>query len=425
MDSINNKNNLKIVYAGKSDVGLVRSENQDSFGKFPEDNNDMYSEKGVLFIVADGIGGHSNGKEASQLAIDTVKEKYFSSSVDGSPGSLRLAIEEANTNIFSKSSTDSQFKRMGTTCSTLVIRNENGFVGHVGDSKVFHISKNNITQLTRDHTLVGEMMKHGIISNKEAKQHPDRSTLLRALGGEPAVDVDIIENFSVQAGDRFVLCTDGLANVNSAEIKEIACSLSPYDACDKLIGLAKDRGGKDNVTVLVIEIAVENIKRQTAPPFTKKIFPSKIFIGAILFIMAVIFFSLINVKDKSPVETLPIVHDSNNDLNDEANVEGNSNSNVEQLFQSGVKFQKQGKLNSAVKKYQAVLKISPTHLGAIDGMAQIAEEYKRLGKKLQSNRKYSEAILMYEKSTNLNPTDTEIPDLINRCKFLQNKNVAE
>ena len=415
---MNNKNNLEIIYAGKSDVGLVRSENQDSFGKFPEDSNDMYSEKGLLFIVADGIGGHSNGKEASLLAVDTVKEEYFSGIGDDIPNRMKLAVEKANAVIYGMSSASSQFKRMGTTCSALAIKNENAFIAHVGDSKIYHVTHGNITQLTVDHTLVGEMMKHGIISGEEAKQHPNKSTLLRALGGESSVSVDVIENIPVCAGDHFILCSDGLANVGIIEIRKIVSANLPADACDKLIELAKDRGGKDNVTVQVIRIAGQEDDKQAASLFSKRTYSLKMFWIPIIIIVAAILFFVLKTNSNPESENLSPIPGSSKELNNDVSGKSTVTPDTEQMFEAGVKLHEKGKLNSALKKYRAVLKISPTHLGAINGISKIAEEYKLTGKKLQANGKYLDALAMYNKSKSINSTDPELPDLINRCKYL-------
>lgn len=408
-------NNFKITYSGKSDIGLVRKENQDSFGIFLETDADIKSNKGIIFVVADGIGGHSNGKEASCLAVESVKNEYFSITGHNISDNIKGAFKSANKKIFDRSLTDTQFKRMGTTCSALVIKDNKGCIAHVGDSKIFRISDRKITQLTCDHTLVGEMMKHGVLTEKEAKKHPNRSTLLRAMGGEPNIEADIINNIDIRPGDCFVICTDGLANLRQDEIITIVCGNSPPDACDKLVELANARGGKDNVTVIVIKINGEENKNPAAYlPADKNVSPGIIWVAIILAIILIALLLMTKsnpIRDNAQIVSEPIDTIKNNTVRDLSNQTG-----IEELYQSAVKFQKAGKLNSALKNFNSVLKINPTHMGALNGIAQIAEAYKSSGKELSTQKKYEKALSMFEKSKAINTSDNEIYDLIAECK---------
>ena len=192
---------LNIIFAAKSDIGLVRTENQDSFGKFPEENTNLYSPKGQLFIVADGMGGHKGGKEASTIAVRVVKEEYFSSPYEESVA-LRGAIDKANNTIYNESGDKSDFGRMGTTCSALVLIEDKGIIGHVGDSRIYRIENRTIEQLTNDHTKVQEMLREGILTPEEAKNYPSKSVLARALGVDENVKIDIIEDLQLKSGTK-------------------------------------------------------------------------------------------------------------------------------------------------------------------------------------------------------------------------------
>ena len=143
---------------------------------------------------------------------------------------------------------------MGTTCTALVMKGNRACIAHVGDSRVYRINRRKIEQLTSDHSKVAELMREGVLTEKQAKTHPQRSILSRALGVGESVEVDIIDDITLRSGDFFLLCTDGLAKVTDDEIESIVLSNSVQDACEKLINVAIDRGGDDNVTVQMIRI---------------------------------------------------------------------------------------------------------------------------------------------------------------------------
>ncbi len=249
-----NNDKLSIIYSGSSDIGLVREENQDSFGIYTSDDLSLDSEKGQLFIIADGMGGHVGGKEASTLAIATVKESYSNLIPSNSLLFLKQAIENANTKIFNAGADYEGLRRMGTTCSILFLKNNYAAIGHVGDSRIYKVEKNKIEQLTTDHTRVNELLKEGIITKEEAVFYPAKSVLTRALGIKEKVEIDIIENIQLKEGLIFILCSDGLSPVTENEILKIVTSNNPRDSCGELISLANKRGGMDNVTVIVVKV---------------------------------------------------------------------------------------------------------------------------------------------------------------------------
>ncbi len=246
------KNAMTIVFGQASHQGLKRADNQDAFGKFPPDSLELSLPKGLLFIVADGMGGHAHGKEASAMAVHTVQQVYFADPNENIPDSLRAALDAANEKIYQRATSKIEFRGMGTTCTALVLQDDRACIAHVGDSRVYRLTKAKIEQLTQDHSKVAEMKRLGILTESEAKSHPEKSHLYRALGIAPTVKADLVADLPLRPDERFLLCTDGLAKISEDEIKQIVLAQSPPEACDKLIELANARGGSDNSTAQVI-----------------------------------------------------------------------------------------------------------------------------------------------------------------------------
>ncbi len=427
------KEKILLDYFGSSDIGMVRVENQDSFGKFPPDNLDTYSDKGQLFIVADGIGGHAGGREASSLAVETIRNAYFNSGSIDTGISLRNAIEEANKAINQKAKTSEKFGRMGTTSSVLVIKNNIGTIGQVGDSKIYKIENNpprRIEQLTMEHTQLNEMLKEGILSEEEAKNYPAKSALSRALGMEEKVKVDITDNILLTPGQTFVICTDGLSKVNKDEILSIVTQNSPKDSCTKLINLANERGGKDNVTVQVIKIfddqtlpkispVTEEKKKtvETIPTFVgerrKKskwlfIIPIFVILLAVGFQFGNSFLSFLNsgAKEEDGNNNQLIDGDKNLTENDSGNDPLN---HANQLL-------KKNNYEKALIIYQDVLEKEPMNLGALEGVNNIAAVYLAKADKLKTERKFNEALEIYLKIQKIQPENLEIRNSILLCE---------
>lgn len=233
---------------------MVRAENQDAYGKFPDEDHDLAAPKGQLFIVADGMGGHAGGREASRLAVQTIAESYFAS--DASiVASLKKAFAEANSAIYSYSVNNPQFYGMGTTCVALVLHKNSAYAAHIGDSRLYRISAKRIEQLTRDHSKVAEMVRRGIITADEGRVHPERSMLYRAMGVREDIEYDLINNIELGGDEFYLMCTDGLTSyVEDGELQEIVLSQPLERACNTLVDLAKKRGGHDNITVQIVHV---------------------------------------------------------------------------------------------------------------------------------------------------------------------------
>lgn len=241
-------------HGSRSFIGLHRTTNQDCFGIFPDIYQPSLHPRGQMFLVADGMGGLIGGQRASEIAVSTIRQVYFDQSARNIPQNLVEAFERANVTIFDEAESKELEHNMGTTCSALVLTDERGYIGHVGDSRIYRIRGENIVQLTRDHTVVEEMYANDLIDREDVAHHPGKSVLSRALGIERDVEVDLLEDVDLEEGDRFVLCTDGLAKVETEELMDIVCSMNPQEACDALVELACQRGGADNITIVVVRV---------------------------------------------------------------------------------------------------------------------------------------------------------------------------
>jgi serine/threonine protein phosphatase PrpC len=239
----------------QTDVGRVREINEDS-GRFsrPSDPATLAS-KGVLLIVADGMGGHSAGEVASGMTVELVPRLYYGSA-SAAPDALREAVEETNRQIHAASLADESKRGMGTTCTALAVAGGEAFAAHVGDSRLYMMRDGKVYLLTEDHSAVMEMVKLGLITMEEARTHEDKNVILRALGTAPEVEVATLEPFRVRAGDKYLLCSDGLYDlVTDEEIgRELSAAEDIHAAGERLIAVAKARGGHDNITVGIVEL---------------------------------------------------------------------------------------------------------------------------------------------------------------------------
>jgi protein phosphatase len=238
----------------RTDVGLVRSENQD-FGTYTTPSEEREAHPGGrLLVVADGMGGHRGGATASRIAGETVKAQYLGAESDEVLAALRDSLLRANSRIFHEAQANPDLRGMGTTTSALVVRDGNAWFGHVGDSRIYMLRDDELTQLTEDHSLVATMVREGLLTKSEAENHPRRNVLQRSMGVQEDVEIDVKGPFSVREGDTFILCSDGLHGVvKEDEIRAIA--RQPIrEAADEYIKKAIERGAPDNVTVIVARV---------------------------------------------------------------------------------------------------------------------------------------------------------------------------
>lgn len=232
-----------------TDVGLVRKINEDSYDVY-ECGDYAYA------VVADGMGGHLAGEVASAMAVEEIR-KYIT--INLMPEMDRFQAKEvlccafryANRAIFEYSQTNESVMGMGTTTTLVMLRDGWLIFAHVGDSRAYTLDED-IEQITRDHSYVQELVKLGMITPEEARTHPNRNQITRAMGVEPTVRVD--SGVQKYTGQRVLLCSDGLfGELEDGEIKSIAAGTEPAGAVAELIELAKERGGRDNITVVIID----------------------------------------------------------------------------------------------------------------------------------------------------------------------------
>lgn len=231
-----------------TDVGCVREQNEDAVGYWPH-------EDGLLFAVADGLGGHNAGEVASALALEVLARE-----MDRAPGTwpvakrLRRAMQEANIAIYNKSITVPELHRMGTTLIASALTGATLVAGHVGDCRLYLLREGVLTQLTKDHTWVAEQVQYGILSPEAARTHPRRNVLSRCLGQTLIVSIDVL-TLSVQAGDVLVQCSDGIHGLlPEDQIAALVGTLPPETACVELVERARDAGGEDNLSIQVAKV---------------------------------------------------------------------------------------------------------------------------------------------------------------------------
>lgn len=232
-----------------SHIGKIRDINEDSYCVLEKDYD--------LFIVADGLGGHSAGEVASFLAVDNIKDhimKYISVTMEKQliKGIIYEAFNKANESIYAHAKKNLFCDGMGTTATLALRINSTLYIGHVGDSRAYVIRNDGIRQITLDHSLVAELVRSGNITEAEASKYPWKNVVTRALGIDKNVKVDIFTTGLLPL-DILVLCTDGLSNfVDKHEIEKVALGIrDSNEVCERLVSMANKRGGYDNITVLV------------------------------------------------------------------------------------------------------------------------------------------------------------------------------
>jgi protein phosphatase len=243
-----------IEYASLTDVGVRRSHNQDAYAALPAGDLEQWQGRGHVFLVADGMGAHAVGELASKLAADSIPHIYTKHAHEGPVSALRKAFIETNLSIHTRGQQNREFEGMGTTATAILLRPEGAWVGHVGDSRAYRIRDGKIEQLSFDHSLVWELARRQHKNPDELQGIPS-NVIVRSLGPEPLVQVDVEGPHPVRAGDTFVLCSDGLSGpVTDREIGAVVSALPPADACRFLINLANLQGGPDNITAVVVRV---------------------------------------------------------------------------------------------------------------------------------------------------------------------------
>ncbi len=244
-------------YVAMTDVGVRRSHNQDAYGMLTATTEDVWRERGHVFLVADGMGAHAVGEMASDLASDLILHTYQKHANLGPVAALRRAFQEANTKIHQRGQQNREFQGMGTTSTAVILRSEGAWIGHVGDSRAYRIRGNQVEQISFDHSLQWELARRQQVSPDRIAGVPS-NVIVRSLGPEANVQVDIEGPHPVLPGDIYVLCSDGLSNqLTDQELGAAFTHLPLAEACKFLIDLANLRGGPDNITVVSVRLEGE------------------------------------------------------------------------------------------------------------------------------------------------------------------------
>lgn len=254
-----------------SHVGMARTENQDFFGYWEPDDDRVFDLRGRLAVVCDGMGGHSGGEIASRMAVKAIIEAYTNSTEENVSEALRASIESANRTVHGEGVRLKELAGMGTTVTAVVQRRDMVYFGQVGDSRAYLIRGGQMKQMTKDHSLVQQLVDEGLLEESEMENHPDKNVILRSLGVKPEVEVDV-SHIPVAPGDTFLICSDGLSGlVTNAEMIETFNKLSADGKslraiCEELVNMANAAGGHDNITVQLLQVRATETSTTDATP---------------------------------------------------------------------------------------------------------------------------------------------------------------
>jgi len=243
---------LQLNIGNYSDVGKTREINEDYFGSFS-------GRFGSLLLVCDGMGGHNGGEIASRIAVETIS-CHFQELNDSYniPVEINASLEAANTSIILKAKEDPELTNMGSTVVLVLVNNGLAYYTSIGDSRIYKIRDGVLQQITKDNSLVQQMVDSNIITKDEAKIHPKKNVITKALGSNDKLEPEIYEPFDLQTNDKLILCSDGLtAHVDEEEIFQFVENNPPQEAAQKLVELANERGGTDNITVQIAAVGVK------------------------------------------------------------------------------------------------------------------------------------------------------------------------
>ncbi len=246
----------RVKFVARSEIGHARENNEDKFDFYEPDEEPLLAARGSVYLVCDGMGGHNAGQIASELAAKQFLHAYYHLGGTAQEAA-RHAILQAHHYIAETASKIPSRYGMGTTLTALILKQDEGILAHVGDSRCYRLREGVFEQLSRDHTLVARLVEQGIITPEQAKYHPQRNVIRQAVGvADPSEPLEPdIETFALQAGDLYLLCSDGLTDmVDDAEIEAILRDEPPTRAAWRLVDRALANGGRDNITVVLVQI---------------------------------------------------------------------------------------------------------------------------------------------------------------------------
>src|SRR5579859_5553006 len=245
---------LRLDVAQLTDVGRRREHNEDNMAFVIPKDPLVMANKGALFIVADGMGGHAAGEVASEIAVDTISNMYYQDDSEEGGVSLLRAIRRANASIHQRAAENMLRTGMGTTCVAAVLRGNIAYIANVGDSRAYLLRGNQVVQITRDHSWVAEQVRAGLLTEDQARTHTQRNVITRCLGTQADVEIDVFPE-QIEEKDALVLCTDGLSGlVSDDEIRRIVDQSGPQESVYHLVERANENGGPDNITAIVVSV---------------------------------------------------------------------------------------------------------------------------------------------------------------------------
>jgi serine/threonine protein phosphatase PrpC len=246
----------RVKFVARSEIGHARENNEDKFDFYEPDEEPLLAARGSVYLVCDGMGGHNAGQIASELAAKQFLHAYYHLGGTAQEAA-RHAILQAHHYIAEMASKIPSRYGMGTTLTALILKQDEGILAHVGDSRCYRLREGVFEQLSRDHTLVARLVEQGILTPEQAKYHPQRNVIRQAVGvADPSEPLEPdIETFALQAGDLYLLCSDGLTDmVDDAEIEAILRDEPPTRAAWRLVDRALANGGRDNITVVLVRV---------------------------------------------------------------------------------------------------------------------------------------------------------------------------
>jgi protein phosphatase len=266
---------LSVTFAAKTDLGRVRENNEDKFDWWEPDDPVLLARRGRLYAVADGMGGHAAGQIAAEMAMKAMGSAYYSATRDPAPDAISRAIVKANAMVFDTARAIPSRTGMGCTMVAVALLEAEAIVAWAGDSRVYLVRDASPRRLTEDHSWVAEQVRQGVLTEEQAERSAYRNIITRCLGPEPNVTPEVVR-VPAQAGDVFLLCSDGLTGVlDDAQIAEIAASRPPSFACTDLIDRANERGGPDNITVAILRINGAATTGATGPETDAEAIPAE------------------------------------------------------------------------------------------------------------------------------------------------------
>jgi PPM family protein phosphatase len=260
-ETITMVNQFSLNVAQLTDIGRKRESNEDNMISIIPDDMQVMTRKGALFVVADGLGGHTKGDVASEMTVKLVREAYYGDENEDIATSLRHAVEHANALIYSANQAQveppDKDHSMGSTCVAAVLQGDKVYVANVGDSRAYIVRDGQVKQVSQDHTPEAEKVRAGLLTEEQARAQSSNK-ITRCLGDKPDVEVDVFRE-PVQQSDILILCTDGLSKtISDEEIGKIVQQFEPQESVQRLIELANEQGGPDNITAVVARVSFEH-----------------------------------------------------------------------------------------------------------------------------------------------------------------------